>query len=114
MAALNLNTASQAELEGVKGIGPVKAKAIMDYRKQHGDFKSVDELDNVRGIGEATIVKLKKQLFVMHQKPMASTNTNSQNASTVIKNYHVKTVRTDRPAKEPQPKEPQPKKLQLR
>ena len=52
LAAVNINTASPSELEALPGIGPAKAKAIADYRQQHGVFKSVEELKNVKGIGE--------------------------------------------------------------
>ena len=48
LAAVNINTASPSELEALPGIGPAKAKAIVDYRQQHGAFKSVEELKNVR------------------------------------------------------------------
>lgn len=54
-AAVNINTANQAELESLPGIGPVKAKAILDYRKKHGGFKSVEELTKVDGIGPVTL-----------------------------------------------------------
>lgn len=61
-AAVNINTATQAELESLKGIGPVKAKAIIDYRKKNGDFKSVDDLDKVDGIGAVTLQNLRKDV----------------------------------------------------
>ena len=51
-AAVNINTASQAELESIKGIGPAKSKAIIDYRTKNGAFKTVDDLDNVKGFGK--------------------------------------------------------------
>ncbi len=63
-AAVNVNTATQSELEAVKGIGPVKAKAIITYREAHGSFKSLDDLDNVKGLGKATVEKLKGELTV--------------------------------------------------
>ncbi|MCA1977746.1 MAG: helix-hairpin-helix domain-containing protein [Thiobacillus sp.] len=63
-AAVNINTASQSELESVRGLGPAKAKAIISYRDAHGGFKSVDELDNVKGFGKASINKLKGELTV--------------------------------------------------
>jgi len=63
-AALDINTASQTELESIKGFGPVKAKAIIDYRKAHGRFKSIEELDNVSGIGSGTIEKVRKALSI--------------------------------------------------
>ena len=62
LAAVNLNTASQQELESLKGVGPSKARAIIEYRKQHGPFKSVQELDDVPGFGEKTVRKLEPDL----------------------------------------------------
>lgn len=61
-AAVNINTASEAELETLTGIGPAKAKAIVEYRKKQGGFKSIDELENVEGIGSKTLNNLRKDL----------------------------------------------------
>jgi competence protein ComEA len=63
-AALNLNTATKDELVALSGIGPAKAQAILDYRVQHGGFKSVDELKDVKGIGARRFEKLKPELTV--------------------------------------------------
>jgi competence protein ComEA len=63
-AAVNINTATQSELEAVRGLGPAKAKAIIQYRETHGGFKSLDELDNVKGFGKASIEKLSGELSV--------------------------------------------------
>lgn len=63
-AEVNINTASQAELESLNGLGPVKAKAIIDYRKKNGNFKSVADLDAVDGIGEKTVKALGKEVTV--------------------------------------------------
>lgn len=51
-APLNLNTATQAELELLPGIGPVLAQAILDYRDSFGGFSSKEQLKEVSGIGE--------------------------------------------------------------
>ncbi len=61
---ININTASIEQLKTLNGIGDVKAKAIVEYREKNGGFKSVDELDNVDGIGKATIDKLRDQITV--------------------------------------------------
>lgn len=58
-AAVNINAADQAELETLPGIGPSKAAAILQYRADHGPFKSVDELDNVSGIGPSTLASIR-------------------------------------------------------
>ncbi len=63
-AAVNINTATPGELDGVKGIGPSKAQAIVDYRSKNGPFKSLDDLKNVKGFGEKSIAKLKSELSV--------------------------------------------------
>lgn len=70
-AAVDINTATQSELEAVKGIGPAKAKAIVEYRKQNGAFKNVDALAGVKGFGKASVAKLKGQLTVAAAKPEA-------------------------------------------
>ena len=59
LAAINLNTATREELVALPGIGPAKAQAILDYRKERGGFKSVDELKDVKGIGAKRYEKLK-------------------------------------------------------
>ena len=63
-AAVNANTATQQELESVKGIGPVKAKAIIDYRTKNGAFKSFADLEKVQGLGAKSLEKLKTELVV--------------------------------------------------
>lgn len=63
-AAVNINTATQSELESVKGLGPAKAQAIIQHRETNGNFKSLDELDNVKGFGKASIDKMKGELSV--------------------------------------------------
>jgi competence protein ComEA len=71
-ATVNLNTATKEELVALSGIGPAKAQAILDYRTQHGGFKSVDELKDVKGIGARRFERLKPELTV---GPAASVRT---------------------------------------
>lgn len=55
---VNINTASVAELQDkLVGIGEKKAQAIVDYRTKHGNFKSIEQLSEVSGIGQATVEK---------------------------------------------------------
>ncbi|HHY19119.1 MAG TPA: helix-hairpin-helix domain-containing protein [Firmicutes bacterium] len=61
---ININTASLEELQKVPGIGPVIAQRILDYRKEVGRFLSLDELREVKGIGEKTFEKLKPYLTI--------------------------------------------------
>ena len=62
LAAVNVNTATKEELEVLNGIGPVKAQAIIDHRTANGRFKSLDDVKNVKGIGDATFDKIKGDL----------------------------------------------------
>jgi competence protein ComEA len=61
---VNLNTASQAQLESLPGVGAKAAQRILDYRKQNGSFKKVEDLMNVKGFGEKTFLKLKPMLTI--------------------------------------------------
>jgi competence protein ComEA len=56
---LNLNTATLEQLDELDGIGPTTAQKILDYRTEHGGFGSVDELDQVPGIGETRLAALR-------------------------------------------------------
>lgn len=56
LAQVNINTATAEQLAALPGIGPVKAKAIIDYRKKNGKFTNIKDLVNVKGIGEQTVV----------------------------------------------------------
>lgn len=58
-AAVNVNTATQEQLETLNGIGPVKAKTIIEYRNKNGAFKTVEDLDKVPGIGAGVLGKIK-------------------------------------------------------
>lgn len=63
-APVNVNTASAAELATIKGIGQSKAQAIIEHRDKNGQFKSVDDLKLVRGIGDKMLEQLRSQVTV--------------------------------------------------
>jgi competence protein ComEA len=64
VAIVNVNTADETALETLNGVGPALATAIIQYRTEHGPFTSVDQLDDVSGIGPATLEKLRLQVTV--------------------------------------------------
>ena len=66
--ALNLNSATAAELEKLPGVGPATAARIVEYRQKNGAFKKVEDLMNVRGIGEKTFLTLKPLITVAPAK----------------------------------------------
>ena len=61
---IDVNTATAEELQELTGIGPVLAQAIVDYRAEHGPFRSVDELLEVSGIGEAKLGGIRNEITV--------------------------------------------------
>jgi competence protein ComEA len=61
---VNINTADEAALTSVKGVGKSKAKAIIAYREKNGAFKSVDDLTKVKGIKEKSLAKFSDHLTV--------------------------------------------------
>ncbi len=64
-AALDINTASADDFDRLKGIGPVKAKAIVDYRAKNGPFKSIEDIKKVSGIGGPTFEAIKGDIAVV-------------------------------------------------
>jgi competence protein ComEA len=79
-AAINLNTATKEELVALPGIGPAKAQAILDYRSSHGQFKSIEEVKDVKGIGAKRFEKLKGDLTVVGASVKPSARAAEQSA----------------------------------
>lgn len=63
-AKININTATAEELTALPGIGQAKAEAIVKYRETNGPFKTVDELGNVKGIGNKILENIKSEISV--------------------------------------------------
>lgn len=61
---ININTASASQLDTLPGIGPVYAQRIIDYRTANGGFKSIGEIENVKGIGSKTFEKMKDLITI--------------------------------------------------
>ena len=59
---VNINTADAERLTTLKGIGPATAQKFIDYREQNGAFKTIDEIKNVRGIGEKKFAAIKDKI----------------------------------------------------
>lgn len=65
---VNLNTATLAQLEALPGIGKSTAERILEYRQKNGGFKKIEDLMNVRGVGEKSFLKLKPLVTVAPAK----------------------------------------------
>jgi len=61
---VNINTAAAADLQSLPGIGAKTAERIVEYREKNGPFKKIEELMNVRGVGEKNFLKLKNHISV--------------------------------------------------
>lgn len=93
---VNLNTASSAELQQVPGIGPATADKILQARKSYGKFKSVNDLEAIRGIGPKRLDKMRKYLTV--GTPAAPANETANHTTAV-----AKTPPPKNPADKPKP-----------
>jgi len=70
---VNVNSASAEEIaESLKGVGMSKAEAIINYRNEHGQFKHIDELVNVKGIGIRTVDINREYILLENSKLAAS------------------------------------------
>jgi len=68
-AVINLNTATAEQLDSLPGVGAALAARIVEYRQKNGSFKKVEDLMNVKGIGEKAFLKMKNRLTVGPAKP---------------------------------------------
>ncbi len=97
LADVNINTATQAQLETLHGIGPGKAKAIIDYRAKHGEFKRLADIEKVPGIGPGTFKHIKDDIKLSGETVVKAAD----------KGEHKKAE-----AKKPAPPKPEPKKAE--
>ncbi len=94
MAAMNVNKASKEELMSISGIGEKKAEAIIKYRKKYGKFKSIDDLKNVKGIGDSLIANIKKGKKKSVKKKSSGTKKKSTHSNKSTKSHKTKKSRT--------------------
>jgi comEA protein len=66
---INLNTATAAQITSLPGIGPKTADLIIQYRQKNGGFKKIEEIMNVRGIGEKSFLKIKSRITATPPAP---------------------------------------------
>jgi competence protein ComEA len=90
---INVNTASASELQSLKGIGPTKASAIIQYREENGPFKSLDDLTRVPGIKDKALEKLladnKGMLTVEEEKAEVAETPESSSAPSMPKTAEI-------------------------
>ena len=64
LGKININSASQAELESINGVGPKTAQSIIEYRRQNGNFARIEDIMNVKGIGPKKFESMKDRITV--------------------------------------------------
>ncbi len=64
VAGVDLNAADQVALESLEGIGPVRARAIIEYRQTHGPFRTVEQVLEVKGIGPKTLERIRPHIVI--------------------------------------------------
>jgi competence protein ComEA len=105
MAAVNINTATKEELTSLKGVGEKSAQDIIDYRTKNGNFKSVDDLEKVPGIGPGLMKQIRPQVTttgktVVDQSADKGTKTKASDSAKSTKSSDSKkseTAKTDSP-----------------
>lgn len=105
LAAVNINTATMNELTALPNIGEGKAKAIIEYREANGKFQAIENLMDVKGIGEKIFEKIKVDLIVEGETDLSnlqSTQAKSEPATAEQPAQNAKTEKTAKPAKSEQ------------
>ena len=95
-AAVEINTADQAQLDSIAGIGPSTSRAILEERKKNGNFKDWNELEQrVRGIGERNSVKLSAAGFLVNGQQRAAQVSATPSARAIKTSREVKDTGKD-------------------
>ena len=89
---IDINKADIETLSKLPGIGPVKSKAIVDYREKNGEFKSLIELTNVKGIGKKTLVKLLPYLEMIGDSAEVTTFLSSEETKPIMEKVNINTA----------------------
>ncbi|MFA6313181.1 MAG: helix-hairpin-helix domain-containing protein [Sterolibacterium sp.] len=100
-AAVNINTATEAELEKLQGIGPAKAKAIVEDRKKNGPFKTAEDLKRVKGIGDKNFAALKNEITVGGASASAAPKADAKPAAAPAPTPAAKPAAAPAPAAKP-------------
>ena len=97
---VNINKASKDELKNLKGIGDTRAQDIIDYRKKNGDFKSVDELEKVKGIGPGTMKQIRANVTVSGNTVIPTKSEPATDTKAAVKDDKSKAPDAKAPAKD--------------
>src|SRR6185295_14106115 len=97
---VNINKASKDELKNLKGIGDTRAQDIIDYRKKNGDFKSVDELEKVKGIGPGTMKQIRANVTVSGNTVIPAKSEPAADTKAAVKDDKSKAADAKAPAKD--------------
>ena len=97
---VNINKASKEDLKNLKGIGDTRAQDIIDYRKKNGDFKSVDELEKVKGIGPGTMKQIRANVTVSGDSMIPKKAEPAKDTKAPMKDEKSKAADSKAPAKD--------------
>ncbi len=103
IAQVEVNSADQTALESVRGLGPSKAKAILEERKKNGPFKDANDLHTrVKGIGEKTVERMMQNGLTINNKASTSAETKADRAvkERAVKESSTKSKEKEKPAAE--------------